>query len=84
MKKYTTRKKAFKHAMDRAAAEGHEMMVVFNSRFKDMVVRKDVGQKQTPEQVVVARCQKVKEKNHLGKETERWDLTELSHGLKLT
>lgn len=74
MKTYKFRKPAFKLAQKRAKAENGDMLVLFNTRFNDMVVRKDVGQKPGPEQVLVAVC-KMEEKKAV--------VTERNHGLDI-
>ena len=84
MKTYTNKKAAFEHAMKRATNEGHRVMVVFNRKHKDMVVRKDLGQKMSPEQIKVAVCDEHTITDGLNNKKTEWRLNEMKHGLQLS
>ena len=64
------------------------MLVIFDSQHKDLTVRQDVGQKLKPEQVKIACCAQIVEKESPDKklnkwDPKRWELEELSHGVDL-
>jgi hypothetical protein len=83
MKTYKRRNKAFKHALKRAQHEGHQMMVIFNTAHNDMVVRKSVGQRLSPEQVRVAVCSQVQITEPSGRMRKEWRIEETKHGLEI-
>ena len=84
MKTHLTKKLAFAMAMKRAKQEGHEMMVIFHRQYEDMVVRRNIGQKMSPDQVMVAKTKQVIVKDRrMDEERAEWQVKELKHGLEL-
>ena len=83
MKTYTTRKAAFKNAKKRAESEKSQTLVLFSREHKDMVVRKNVGQKLSPDQVLVATCTEVTKTDPLRRQTKSYEVIEANHGLEL-